>query len=195
MKLKEIITKVNKSKQFEDKICISEIAEHMDIQVTIFPEQHRITSYFFGSWYCEDTFVGYKAYFLDDEPVAVSSQGGRKSYETIKWVSSDAYKKVRAYVLTFVEEPELNIPLMDPEQEVGETYKINYHGQLFGYHKSIPLLNGVNVKIIECHNGQNRNQYGQYEPSLVKIQWESKGEEWVELKELDFPYNLLKQQF
>jgi hypothetical protein len=56
------------------------------------------------------------------------------------------------------------------------------------------LYIGENVKIIEYHKGQEHNKQYQYEPSLVKIRFSNEKEKWVELKELDFPYNLTPKQ-
>ncbi len=191
MKIKEIINIVDKSKQFESHVSINEIANEMNLNIYNYPDQHKLTSYFIGNWYCTDTFVGYKVYFFENEPVAVSYQGGRKMNEEIEWLSKESYKKVRDYVLTFLEEEEEpSIKLADMEEEIGETYKIEYHGQLFDYHKSIALLKGVNVKIIDCHKGQSHNAKKQYEPSLVKIQLKDNTEKWIEVGKLDFPYNL-----
>lgn len=190
MKIKEIITRVDKSPQFEDKIFISEMAEEMGLDYGDYDysEQNRLTSFYIGSWICTDTEVGYKVYFFDDEPVAVSSQNARKSDEEIEWLSKEAFNKVREYVLTFKVENEPVISLCDPDEEIGDTYKIHYHGQLHGYQKDIPLYKGVNVKIVEFNKGHTHTKTG-YEPSLVLIEYDGT-RKWLEIKELDFPYNL-----
>lgn len=191
MKLKDILDKVDKSENFKSSVYIAEIAEDMDLEIQNYDNQDRLISYFIGNWYCTDSYVGYKVYFFDDEPVAISSQMGRKCDENIEWVSKEQYDKVRDYVLTFQEDEEPTITLCDMGEEIGEAYKIHYHDQLFGYHLTIPLYNGLTVSIIEKHKGSEHNKLNQYEPSLVKIQFEDKTEKWVELKELDFPYNTL----
>ena len=192
MKIRDIVNKVDKSSQFEDSVSLVDFASsEFDLQIDYYENQKRLTSYFIGSWYCTDSFVGHKVYFFDDEPVAVSSQTGRKMNEEIEWISAESYNKVREFVLTFLEHKDPNITLCDLDEELGESYKIEFHGQLFSYHKDIALYYGNKVKIIECHKGNEFNDKKQYEPSLVKIKLSDNSEKWLELKELDFPYNII----
>lgn len=193
MKIKDIINKVDKSKQFEDKVYIGDIAREMDLfNIENYDDQIRLISYYIGNWYCTDSYVGYKVYFFDNEPVAVSSQTGRKMNEEIEWVSKEAYKKVRDYVLTFAEEFEPVIRLTNMDEDIGETYKISFNGQLFDYHKEIPLYNGENVKIIDTEEKSKENFNGQITKKVL-ISHEAFGKtEWVNVGQLDFPYNLIK---
>ena len=196
MKIKDIIKSVNKSKQFFDQVYIYDIAQEMDLfNINNYGEQNRLVSYYIGNWHCTDYTVGYKVYFFDDEPVAVSSQTARKMDEEFEWLSKELYLKVKEYVLTFDQETiEPSINILDPEEEIGETYKINYHGDLYDYHKNIPLYKGENVKIVDVHKGQQFNTKKQYEPSLVKIKMLDDSELWLEMKELDFPYNIISDK-
>jgi hypothetical protein len=50
-------------------------------------EDTRLKCYFIKKWYCTDSFVGLRAYFLDDEFVATSYQQGRKFNEDFTFVS------------------------------------------------------------------------------------------------------------
>lgn len=189
MKIKDIINKVDK--KHKDDVFIGQIAEQLGIDVYNWDDQDRLTSYYIGNWYCTDTYVGYKVYFLDDEPVMVSSQTARKNDEHFEWLSKEAFMKVKDYILSFKENDEYEFDLVDLNEDIGETYKIHYHGALFDYHKNIPLFNGVNVSIIEYNEGQGFNEKKQYNPSLVKVKFhESDKTQWVELKELDFPFNI-----
>jgi len=195
MKVKDILARVDRQKQFEDYANITELATEMNLYGDYYKDQDRLTVYFIGGWHCTDSSVGYRAYFLDDEPVAISTQVGRKCGEDIEWVSKEAYTKVRDYIGTLLEE---NIPgptLINDEDDIGSTYKIEYNEQLYSYHLKIPIYKGETVEIIEKHKGREINEAGQYEPSLVKIKSNrSHGLElWVELKELDFPYNLVPE--
>lgn len=189
MKIKDIITKVNKSKQFEDKIFIGAIAQQLNMgYVDNYDDQDRLTSYWIGSWYCTDSYVGYKVYFFDNEPVAISSQTGRKMDEEIEWLSKEAYKKVKEYVLTFVVAEEDTPPLANMDEELGESYKINFNSQLFDYHNDIPLFNGQQVKIIEEEKKKENHGIDQN----VKIKLADGTEKWVSVRELDFPFNIEK---
>lgn len=192
MKIKDIINKVDKSKQFEDGVSLYDFANsEFNLDINYYEEQKRLTSYFIGSWYCTDSFVGYKVYFFDDEPVAVSSQIGRKMDEEIEWISAESYNKVRDFIITFLEHKDPNITLCNLDEELGDSYKISYNEQLFDYHRDIALYNGIKVKIIEKHKGKKINKLKQYEPSLVKIKLPDSSEQWLELNELDFPYNII----
>lgn len=192
MKIRDIINKVYKSKQFEDGVSLYDLASsEFNLDIDYCGDQNRLMSYFIGNWYCTDSYVGYKVYFFDDEPVAVSSQTGRKMNEDIEWISAESYNKVRDYILTFFEHKVPNISLCDLDEELGDSYKIEYHSQLFDYHKTIAKYEGDSVQIIEFHKGTGFNELEQYQPSLVKIKMPDKSEKWLEVKELDFPYNTI----
>lgn len=192
MKVKELLARVDRQKQFEDSVDISSLASEMNLYGDYYKDQSRITAYFVGGWHCTDSTVGYRAYFFDDEPVAISSQVGRKCGEDFEWMSKEAYMKVRFYIGTLLEENVPEPPMIDDNQDIGSTYKIGYHEQLYSYHLKIPIYKGETVEIIEKHKGREHNEKGQYEPSLVKIKSNRPHglELWVVLEELDFPYNL-----
>ena len=194
MKIKEIIKKVDKDDNFKSEVSLHQIAEdmHLNPDNIEYIEQDRLTSYYIGNWYCTDFYVGYKVYYFDDVPVAVTLQSGRKSNKNFTWISIESYKKVKEYIISFItyEDDAEDIDLCNMEEEWDSGYIIEYHSQLFKYHLDIPLYNGINVKIIEKHKGTGFNEEKQYQPSLVKIQHNNGKEEWIELKELIFPYNL-----
>ena len=150
---------------------------------------NKLKSYYIGSWYCTDSYVGYKVYFLHDllhdEPVAVSSQIGRKMDEEFEWVSAEAYHRVKKYVMSFTKHED-DVALADLDEEIGESYKIDFNSQLFEYHFDIPLYQGKKVKIIE------REKLGKYFniEQRVLIKFEDGDDKWVNVRELDFPYNL-----
>ena len=56
-----------------------------------------------ANWICTDTRVGLAVYLFDGVPVAVSAQPARKSTETIEFVSVEAAKKMREYILSLGE--------------------------------------------------------------------------------------------
>lgn len=190
MKLRDILNIVDKSKHFKDSVDVSRMADVIGLPGYYnYEEQERFVSYFIGSWYCTDSYVGYKVYFFDDEPVAVSSQVGRKCSENFEWLSKDLFLKVKNYVMTFeIEGNENNIELANLDEEIGEGYKIHFNGQLFDYHKEIPLLNGENVKIIELK--KEKNYFGTEKSVIIKMKDGS--EKWIEVGELVFPYNTAK---
>jgi len=189
MKIRDIVTKVDKSEVNKSYVSFCKLAEEMQLGYPdIDQEEHeRLTSYFIGSWYCTDSCVGYKVYFFDDKPVAFSSQTGRKMTECIEWLSTEAYLEVKKYIITFINDDD-DVFLADLDEEIGETYKIEFNGQLFDYHKDIPLYDREHVKIIELQ--KDKNYFGTEQQ--VKIKFETEEEIWVKITDLDFPYNLIK---
>jgi len=67
------------------------------------------------NWLCTDDVVGIRAYYFQDELVAISSQPGRKYGEEFEWVSKEAYQKVRQYVADAIakKEPDIEPKLID----------------------------------------------------------------------------------
>jgi hypothetical protein len=186
MKISEAIKRVRKEKQFEDQVYIGDMAEKLfNVYISNDEDQERLTSYYIGSWHCTDSRVGYKVYFFDDEPVAASSQTGRKMGEDFEWISKEGYRKVKDYIFSFSEED--NIDLIDLDEDIEEGYKISYNCELYNYHKEIPLYEGKKVKIVELE--KNKDRFGI--DTKLKIQFEDKKEIWVEIGELIFPYNVL----
>lgn len=189
MKVKDLLQNVNKAKEFEDEVYISDFAEKVfEIYDTHhWDSQTRLTSYYFGSWHCTDTMVGFKVYFFDDEPVAISSQLGRKQTENFEWISKETYKKVKDHILSYREVQEGEPKLIDLEAEISETYKIEFYGQMYDSHKNNAIYDNSSVRIID--NKKSFND-GVYHPETVLIETEFGEREWVEPKLLSFPYNL-----
>lgn len=74
--------------------------------------------YFLISWYCTDSWVGVRAYFLNGEFVAISSQIGRKYDQEFEWVSKEAYYKVKEYIASKTLLSKIDIPIIDYEQDI-----------------------------------------------------------------------------
>lgn len=191
MKIRDLIQRVNKTKQFEESVYISDFAEGaFDIPyITNWEDQSRLTSYYLGNWHCTDQAVGYKVYFFDDEPVGVSTRFGRKMDEEFEWISMESYKKVKDYILSFVEVYEPSPPMIDLEQELGDTYKIDYYEQMYEHHKSNAMYNGEKVKILK-HKSSFKDEGGIYHPETLQIQCGNGSKIWVEASALDFPFNV-----
>ena len=187
MKIKDIVNSVNKSYANKSYVNIQNIAESMGI-FDVWSDDERLSSYFIGNWNCSGTYVGYRVYFLDDNPVAITTQLGRKCSEVFEWLSIDAYNCVKKYLQSLqITEEDDSISLAVLDQEIGETYKIEFNGQIFDYQKSIPLYKGEKVSIIEM------GKIGEYfsTEKNVKIKFIDESERWIELHELDFPFNLV----
>jgi hypothetical protein len=103
MKVKDIIETVDKSKE---NYCWPDIEDFMsELDVSSYGSadynkfQSRVSGYWFVSWVCTDTRVGGRVYFMDDQPVAISYQEGRKCDEVFEFISVESAQKVRDFVL------------------------------------------------------------------------------------------------
>ena len=148
MKLKELISKIDKSfsNQAEvDIICIANEAFAL-YDMYSWVEQTRLVSYWICNWYCTDTWVGIKAFFFDNEFVAVSSKMARKNPPKFDWVSKEAYSKVKRYVESCNEKEVPEISLLDMERDFGSSYKIDYASQILPHFKA--SLDGKPVEML-----------------------------------------------
>lgn len=184
MKLIDIANKIDKSQQNEDWVDVTEIGEELNIDMS-YVEQDRIKCYWVGNWYCTDSYVGYRMYFLDDEPVAFSVQNGRKCSEDFNWFSLEAAAKVREYLLSLMsEEDKLTVTICDINEDIGDTYKIEFNGQILNSDRV--SLNNEKVEIAEVID---KHPYGIDTELKVKL---SNGEvKHVDIKDLDFGFHLI----
>lgn len=193
MKLKEIIEKLDKSEKNSSWINISDIASYeFDINSYFSKESDRIKAYYFLKWYCTDSYVGGRVYFLDDKVIATSWQSGRKCNEDFHWTSKEAYKETRAYILTLVEEEECkseNIQLADFEEEFGDGFPISYSSQLLT-DNVIYKPTGELVKVTKKFHDMNDIKLW----SFVKIKHSSGEEALVDMKEIRVPYDIVESK-
>jgi hypothetical protein len=192
MKLSEIIERLNRSEYNKGDICIGEFAESFfNLSFYDYTISKRLVYYYIGEWKCTDTPVGYRAYFLDDTLVAVSSQEARKSDEKIEWVSREEFEKVRRYIFSY--DNTIDIKILDMDEEAGEGYRISFCEQLNTYHKDNAIYKGELVKIIDNKKSEHIiiNNIPKYVKETVKIRLPDNSELWVEMKELLFKYNIV----
>lgn len=139
MLLKDIISNLDKSEQNEDKSVVWELEDlgsEVGVQLQWGTHQdkddYKLKCYWVANHYCTDTYVGYRAYFLEDEFVALSYQPARKSDEAYEWVSKEAFIKVRNYILSLQVEESVDFPeeFLDMEEDFGKGYPVQYTGQL-----------------------------------------------------------------
>jgi hypothetical protein len=125
-------------------------------------------------------------YFLDDEPVAFSIQKGRKYDEMISWFGKELALKVKEYLITLLseEEDDLNIEFCDINEDIGETYKIDFNSQILNYNTA--LLNSEPVKIVEII--KEKPDWGI--DQMLKIQLLNGDEIIINIKELDFKFHV-----
>jgi hypothetical protein len=149
----------------------------------------RLTCHYIKVHYCTDSWVGIKAYFLDNRFVAISEQLGRKHNEEFSFVSDEEAKNVRNYLLSLQEEIDRdNFDLLcDIDDEIPDTYKIEYNTQIL--HKSA-LLTGEKVKILKTNFESEGIESKNYFHS-VEIEHENGKKEIVDCRDLDFQYNTI----
>lgn len=189
MKLIDIAKRIDKSDKNQSWVDTQELGEELGIDVP-WKEQNRIKSYWIGNWYCTDTYVGWEMYFFDDKPVAVSSQSGRKSNKEFEWFNLELAREVKEYLLTLLvnEEESLNLSVCDINDEIGDSFKISFNGQILNEDKA--TLNGEKVEILERIKNK---PYGIDDELKIKL---LNGEERVvNIKDLDFSFHVLNESF
>lgn len=149
MKIRDIINNVEKSNRTQAWVSVEELATELGLGYGDYASAERLTSYYFGSWMCTDTTVGYKVYFLDDKPIAVSYQGGRKSDENFYWISEEIAMEVRSYIISLLEEKEdsLNVSISNLDEDIGDGFTIDYYGQIDRFDNA--RLNDQPVKLVK----------------------------------------------
>lgn len=182
MTIAEIVHKVNKTKEFEDTIEMCDFAEKAyNLYIgSNWHEQTRLIAYYIGDWQCSEYRVGYRVYFFDNKPVAISSKLGRKMSEDFEWLSKEDYHMVRNYVMAFAQ---YIIPLANLDEELGESYKVSYYSQMYEHHLNNAIYNSKHVKIVN-------HRYGDLATS-VQIEYPFGKRVWVDIDDLSFPYNLI----
>jgi hypothetical protein len=150
-------------------------------------EDTRLKCYFIKKWLCTDSFVGFRAYFLDDEFVAISYQEGRKFDEEFDFVSKKLAEKVRNYLISLLEPEGINVGLIGSnvlDEEIPSTYKIKYNSQIL--HKTA-LYNGERVDIVKTiYDWEEKDKYFH----TVEIKDKNNKKFEVHVNELDFEYNV-----
>jgi hypothetical protein len=189
MKVKDIIKHINKSKEFEQEISICSFAmEVFDLHyIDFYNEQNRLKCFFLTNWYCTDTYVGKRVYFLDGEPVAISNQIGRKYDEKFTWVSKEAYDKTKNYILSFATDPEIEIDILEENDEMQEFYKVEFYSQMFKHHKENAYYKGDKVKVLKSK--ESHNDKGFFVKETVEILFEDGKTLWINTNEIDFKIN------
>jgi len=187
MTLKEAIDKIDKTNpKNEDSPSWGELFyEVFKTHDSFWSDDTRLKSYWVKVWYCTDSYVGIKAYFLDEELVCISDKVARKDSEDFEFVSKETFKKVKEYLKSLIQETEEEdcICLIDFEQEMGENYTVSYNTQIL--HKNA-LYKGEIVEIIKTYFGFNTPDYFhsveiKYQGEIIK----------VNVNELYFPYGNL----
>ena len=150
------------------------------------PPDDRLQAYWVGKWYCTDSWVGYRMYFFDDEPVAVSVQQGRKCSENFHWFSEDAVSRVKDYVLSLIARENNHASICDVNEDIGDSYKIEFLSQVLDW--KMARYKDHEIEVIETIKDE-KDYYGLN--ATVRIKDLSTQKEYiVEPKDLDFVFHL-----
>lgn len=157
MKLSELIRKVDRSERNSSSADVDDFSRALDLDDRMGWHDEfdkRVKGYFLIRWYCTDTWVGYRVYFMDDEPIAISSQTGRKSAEEIEFVSLEAAQKVKDFIKSLECEEEFNPTLADMDEDIAQlTYTVSFSSQLL---VDEGFFDGQPVKVKrKCHGYGN----------------------------------------
>lgn len=187
--LREIINNIDKSENSKQETYVSweSLSREFNIDNLNWSDDKRLKAYFFKKWYCTDSYVGNRAYFLDGELVALSSQIGRKCSEDFTFISKETSDKLRnyllsltgedAYILSYIEEEDFDI-------EIDDTFKIEYNSQIL---TKTALLDGEQVEILNtCYSYK---EYPDKHFHTVEIKKENGEVLEIDCRELDFEYN------
>lgn len=187
MKLIDIARQIDKSDRNKDWIDISEIGREFNLDVYDYISQDRLQAYWIGNWCCTDTLVGYKMYFLDDEPVGVSVQKARKSDEEFEWFSKELAMRLRDYILSLMVEKdeELTFSICDINDDIGDGFRIQYNGNIVNPNKA--TLNNEPVTILE--RIKETPDWGI--DQRLKIQLATGEVKEVDIRDLKFRFNLV----
>jgi len=186
MKLIDIANKIDKSQKNESYVDIEDFSSEFDFDFGFNLQQDKIKAYWIGNWYCTDSYVGYRMYFLDDEPVAVSMQTGRKSNETFEWFSKELALKVKDYLISLMQkDDELNIKICDINRDIGDSFKISFNGEILNPKNA--TYNGESIEILE--RIKDTPDWGIDE--MLKIKLGNGEEKILNVRDLDFKFNLV----
>lgn len=186
MKIKEIFENIIKNNRTKDWINLDDVASDLGLSdiwdIYVSEEDEKIKSYFFGNWICTDSYVGWKAYFFNDEPMAISYQSDRKSDEQFRYVSEDMANKVKDYLLTLRKDNGINFELLDMEEDLGAGYSICYNSQVLDW--SNMYHNGVKVELVETCKSESGYDISQ----KIRIRYENLEEYEVDIRDIKFGY-------
>lgn len=99
-------------REFSDTLGLPELA--YDVYYAM-EKSGRLMVYAVREWICTDTPIGLYLYILDDVPVCISYQNGRKNYPVWNFLNAEAFQKVRNFVLEYMGYQAQPYPGMDED--------------------------------------------------------------------------------
>ena len=185
--LKQLIEKASQlpKKEYElwDENLLSTLG--LDIIHNNYEKPVSLSTNHLKQWYCTDTWVGIDVIYLNNHPVAVTNQIGRKWDVNIYFLSEEAKNSVKDYLISLYNNQEEGyvdyLTEDDLNEEMGDYFKIEYAPQVL---YKTAWLNGEQVEITQKPRNLNNN----FNLHTVAIKHKDGVEEWIDVRELDFEY-------
>ncbi len=133
MNLQYIIDNLDKSKDNEEYMDYENICRDLGLSsYDITLQGDSLKCYWISNRICTDTWVGWRAYYLDDVFVCGSSQSCRKGDENFYWVDKKSAVSTMDYLksLMRLDEEDLNLYFIDLEQDCGDGYSVSYSSEI-----------------------------------------------------------------
>jgi hypothetical protein len=193
MKLSDAIKNLDRSESnTTTSIELDDISAAVGIPVYQYVDDTSLKYHFLKRWICTDSWVGIRVYFLDEEPLAVSTQTGRKSDEVFEFVSKEMVEKFREYLFQ-VQVKEGDIPntrMVNLDQEIGDSYSVHYTSELLT--RTGFVINDDGKKLPVEVVGSTHTDYNSpsSEWSRLTVKFEDGTEERINIDEFRIPYML-----
>ena len=184
--LKQLIEKASQlpKKEYElwDENLLSALG--LDIIHHNYEKPVSLSTNHLKQWYCTDTWVGIDVIYLNNHPVAVTNQIGRKWDVNIYFLSEEAKNSVKDYLISLYNNQQDCADYLtedDLNEEMGDYFKIEYASEVL---YKTAWLNGEQVEITQKPRTVNDN----FNLHTVAIKHKDGVEEWIDVRELDFEY-------
>ena len=184
--LKQLIEKASQLPKQEYELWDEDLlsALGLDIIHHNYEKTVNLTTNHLKQWYCTDTWVGIDVIYLNNSPVAVTNQVGRKMNVNIYFLSEEAKNSVKDYLISLYNNQQDYAECLtedDLNEEMGDYFKIEYSSQVL---YKTAWLNGEQVEITQKPRNLNNN----INLYTVAIKHKDGVEKWVDVRELDFEY-------
>ena len=184
--LKQLIEKASQLPKQEYNLWDEDLlsAVGLDIYYHNYDDPVNLTTNHLKQWYCTDTWVGIDVIYLNNSPVAVTNQVGRKMDVNIYFLSEEAKNSVKDYLISLYNNQQDCADYLtedDLNEEMGDYFKIEYSSQVL---YKTAWLNGEQVEITQ----KPRNLNNKINLHIVAIKHKDGVEKWIDVRELDFEY-------
>ena len=184
--LKQLVDKASQLPKKEYNLWDEDLlsAVGLDIYYHNYDDPVNLTTNHLKQWYCTDTWVGIDVIYLNNSPVAVTNQVGRKMDVNIYFLSEEAKNSVKDYLISIYNNQQDCADYLtedDLNEEMGDYFKIEYSSQVL---YKTAWLNGEQVEITQ----KPRNLNNKINLHTVAIKHKDGVEKWIDVRELDFEY-------